>query len=281
VPAGSLEDDDDVLADAAMCEQAKWAEVREEVLRGWVKCSDGRLYHPVVCERVREAWTAKVERREKNAHETDRKRLEREERASHFRLLKAADIHRPWNASLTELRELVRGLSAGQVPDGPTAVRDLSRLREGQGEGQGQGQGQGDKNPPKPPRKRRGAAAQDVFVTAEQIVANGVNEKHARDWLAIRKEKNLPLTPTAWDETKAEAVKAGMTTDEAIRYSVVRSRGGFRASWIASDAPTASVAGKVPQSDAARQAANDETDAEALRILSGRAAGSAVEIGHG
>jgi hypothetical protein len=156
VPAGSLEDDDDVLADAAMCEPSKWPKARDEALRGWVKCSDGRLYHPVVSERVLEAWTAKTERRDKNDHERDRKRQEREERAQHFATLKAVGIHKPWNTNLSDLREAVLNLSAGQVSDKAGTVPDLSRLREGQGEGQGQGDSSSvpigtDGVPPAPP----------------------------------------------------------------------------------------------------------------------------------
>ena len=139
VPAGSLEDDDDVLADAAMCEPAKWAKVRDDVLRGWVKCSDGRMYHPVVAERVLEAWASKVERRERTDHERERKQAERKERARLFDLLKSSGIHRPWNTGLAELRQAVQDLSGGQVPDIPQPVRHLSRLREGQGQGEGQG----------------------------------------------------------------------------------------------------------------------------------------------
>lgn len=59
LPAGSVEDDDDVIADMAMCNPERWAEVKADVLRGWVKCSDGRLYHPVVAEKVMEAWARK------------------------------------------------------------------------------------------------------------------------------------------------------------------------------------------------------------------------------
>lgn len=56
LPAGSLEDDDDVLADQAMCPSViKWLQVREQVLRGWAVCSDNRLYHPVVAARVTDA----------------------------------------------------------------------------------------------------------------------------------------------------------------------------------------------------------------------------------
>lgn len=64
-PAGSLEDDDDVLADLAMCDPSKWDKVREHVLRGWVKATDGRLYHPVVAEKAAEAWTQKQAQRQR------------------------------------------------------------------------------------------------------------------------------------------------------------------------------------------------------------------------
>jgi hypothetical protein len=57
LPAGSLEDDDDVLADAAKCDPSVWPSVRADVLCGWLRCSaDGRLYHPVVCELAANAW---------------------------------------------------------------------------------------------------------------------------------------------------------------------------------------------------------------------------------
>jgi hypothetical protein len=64
-PASSLEDDDDVLADAAMCDPEIWPSVRNEVLTGFVKCSDGRLYHPVLAGealkslKIRENWREK------------------------------------------------------------------------------------------------------------------------------------------------------------------------------------------------------------------------------
>lgn len=59
-PAGSLEDDDDVLANFAMCSPKDWKKLRAEIMRGWVKCTDGRLYHPVVIEKVRESWRSKM-----------------------------------------------------------------------------------------------------------------------------------------------------------------------------------------------------------------------------
>lgn len=77
-PAGSLEDDDDVLADAAMCSPERWQKVRAEVMRGWVKCSDGRLYHPVVAEKVMDSWHGKAVARWRK--ECDRIRKENHKR---------------------------------------------------------------------------------------------------------------------------------------------------------------------------------------------------------
>lgn len=57
-PAGSLADSDRVLAQLAGYGMGikQWLAVREGALRGFVKCSDGRLYHPVVCELALDAW---------------------------------------------------------------------------------------------------------------------------------------------------------------------------------------------------------------------------------
>jgi len=80
-PAGSLEDDDDVLADLAMCPPDQWPDLREHVLRGWVKCSDGRLYHPTVASLVREAWEKKLAQRQR----TEAARLARQQKQSQTR----------------------------------------------------------------------------------------------------------------------------------------------------------------------------------------------------
>jgi hypothetical protein len=65
VPAASLPDDDTVLARLAGYGRVikEWLKVRSGALRGWIKCSDGRLYHPVVAEKANEAWRAKLKQR--------------------------------------------------------------------------------------------------------------------------------------------------------------------------------------------------------------------------
>lgn len=61
VPAGSLPDDDVNLANYAGFGRSidEWNKHRAGALRGWIKCADGRLYHPVVAEKANEAWHAK------------------------------------------------------------------------------------------------------------------------------------------------------------------------------------------------------------------------------
>lgn len=71
VPAGSLEDDDDVLADLAMCTKRRWSIVRDDVLKEWVPIGDGRIYNPAICEKALVAWSAKVIRMRKISRRTE------------------------------------------------------------------------------------------------------------------------------------------------------------------------------------------------------------------
>lgn len=71
VPAASLPDDDRALADLIGIGRTaravkEWRELRDVALRGFVKCSDGRLYHRVVSEMAIEAWGAQLEQRWKS-----------------------------------------------------------------------------------------------------------------------------------------------------------------------------------------------------------------------
>jgi hypothetical protein len=54
VPAGSLPEDDSLLRTWAGVPD--WESVRRTALRGFIKCSDGRLYHRVICEKALAAW---------------------------------------------------------------------------------------------------------------------------------------------------------------------------------------------------------------------------------
>lgn len=67
LPAGSLPDNDQLLADYAGYGVAvkAWRRIREQAMRGWVKCSDGRLYHKTVAEIALESWASRQRNREK------------------------------------------------------------------------------------------------------------------------------------------------------------------------------------------------------------------------
>src|SRR5690606_12605511 len=72
-PACSLPDDDRVLASFAQVTAAKWKKIRPMALRGFIKCSDGRLYHGVLAADALRAHKAAEQRRE-----AIRKRWEKE-----------------------------------------------------------------------------------------------------------------------------------------------------------------------------------------------------------
>lgn len=68
-PAGSMPDDDDDLAEAAGfgMDIDAFLAVKDEIMSPWTMCSDGRWYHPTLCEVVMEAWEKIGERRRKEA----------------------------------------------------------------------------------------------------------------------------------------------------------------------------------------------------------------------
>lgn len=71
VPAGSLPNDDEILAELARCEPEEWQRIKGRALENFVECSDGRLYHPTVCEKALEAWDYKVKSRERTRKATE------------------------------------------------------------------------------------------------------------------------------------------------------------------------------------------------------------------
>jgi uncharacterized protein YdaU (DUF1376 family) len=110
VPAASLEDDEDVLADAAMVDHKTWSKVRADALRGWVKCSDGRLYHPVVAELAVEAWGQRQAYRERTA----KARQARQQRRGSADKENVTD---PDTVSVTEPVTALKGEGQGEVSD--------------------------------------------------------------------------------------------------------------------------------------------------------------------
>lgn len=67
-PPGSIPPDDRLLA-AFSGAGTRWPKVKAMAMRGFILCSDGRLYHPVLCTHVMEAWKSR------KAYRNDQERL--------------------------------------------------------------------------------------------------------------------------------------------------------------------------------------------------------------
>lgn len=71
VPAASLPNDDDVLAELARCDEKEWKRVKDRALAHFVECSDGRLYHRHVAKKALESWASKQAQRERTRKATE------------------------------------------------------------------------------------------------------------------------------------------------------------------------------------------------------------------
>lgn len=101
IPAASLPDDDVELANLSgygrmPISVKEWKKVRAEALHGFVKCSDGRLYHPVIAEKAIAAFASK----NKYAYEKycDRLRKENAKRAKESKPLFEIPSRELWNS---------------------------------------------------------------------------------------------------------------------------------------------------------------------------------------
>lgn len=96
---------------------------------------------------------------------------------------------------------------------------------------------------PIPTPKEKDSGSADAGTTAPKtlsvnaLVAEGVDRQRASDWLVLRRAKRLPLTVSAWDDTKAQGAKVGLTPAQTVEYAVSNNWAGFRANWYERDHP--------------------------------------------
>jgi hypothetical protein len=170
VPAASIPDDDIELAQLAGFGRAisEWLKVRDEALQGWVMCSDGRWYHPVVAEKALEAWESRLQHQYEKMQERIRKGNKR--RAE--RGLTPVDIpeFKQWNSGgrvdpappeRAEFPPERAEFPPERAEFPPEVTRtDVGIPPENALKGQGEGQGQGEKR-----EKTTAAAAEHGEVT--------------------------------------------------------------------------------------------------------------------
>lgn len=114
LPAASLPDDDRINAAFARMPLARFKKLKNGVLHGFVKCSDGRLYHNYLASEAIKAWDRKIAFRKRR--EVDAERL------------------RDWRANKPRTQDETR------FKHSTNDVRNDDRtldVREGQGQGQG------------------------------------------------------------------------------------------------------------------------------------------------
>lgn len=77
-----------------------------------------------------------------------------------------------------------------------------------------------------------------------ELVALGVSEDVARDFVATRKAKKLAQTETAFRHIVKEAGVAGISLDDAIHICCKRGWGGFESKWLKPEDKVSSVSWK-------------------------------------
>jgi hypothetical protein len=131
VPAGSLPNDDRALAKFAGYGRSvkAWETVKPGALRGFVLCSDGRLYHDVVSEKANEAWDKRLHyewAKAKDRHRKSQKTLPEPERTEFpefddWKAGRPTPAPRPGKQGRLPLES--DDLSAGTPPEGPPSAR--------------------------------------------------------------------------------------------------------------------------------------------------------------
>jgi hypothetical protein len=194
LPAGSLPDNDTVLMRLVGLGRDKktWQRNKEGAMRGFVLCSDGRFYHPVVAEQVNEAWDGKIRQRHRTFCAAVRKHNERNPKNK----LESPSFE-DWDGlgrpeRVTDVvTQMSRVTEEDVTRDKPSRHGDVTRETASKRKGQGQGQGQGDSN-------NKGSVGTDVPTGADAPDGPdddqpGPDEPPVTD----------PPAPTARDLTKA------------------------------------------------------------------------------
>ena len=133
VPSGSLPDDDIELCRLAELGRdiKAWRKLRENALHGWIKCSDGRFYHPVVSEKANEAWAKKQAQRERSRRGNAARWGSRVDHPDESGVREGSQKARTTDAPLD-----AKAIPQASLKD---SLKDSRKDPKGQGQGQGQG----------------------------------------------------------------------------------------------------------------------------------------------
>lgn len=95
------------------------------------------------------------------------------------------------------------------------------------------------------------------FDFKKNLIALGVEEQVAEDWMQVRKEKKASNTETAFKRLREEIQKAGLSANECITLAVEKSWQGFRAEYLNNYQKTTRPSGKKSVLDNNMQVAEE------------------------
>lgn len=264
LPAGSLPDNEAVLTRLVNLgkDVRTFRKVREAAMRGFILCSDGRWYHPVVAEQVNSAWAEKVAYRERKE-----KRTAIAEKAAAARW--ASDKQSGGDAGV----------------DAPTmheaSKDDASCIVDAMLKGTGTGTGTGTGNKLEEDDARESAKPESVEEMARLIGnAAGINHNpasdhtrfadnlaHVRDWVQLGATIDL-MTECAQRACAAqsEPIRSFRYLDGPIRQAVAKKQGAAGKPKEAKVKPLAS-GGSLFQKLQAGEITREEFDREQAKLL--------------
>lgn len=210
VPAGSLPNNDRALCHHAGLgrDDAAWQRVRAGALHGFIECSDGRLYHPFLCEQAQVAWQARVASRERQAkYRAKKSKIQQSENVAVTVTETATKRRRDANVTTEAKRRDVADLKISDVASLCNATPAPAAGTTGQ-----------TAQPSAPPSLVAGAGVQRQKTETKQPALK----------VAVLKPPLQPPTPEAsakWDsvsvglgmDTLAAAVAAGVPWPEQIK----------------------------------------------------------------
>jgi uncharacterized protein YdaU (DUF1376 family) len=202
----------------------------DQVLSEFFELRDGHYHQKRADAEIAKYREKEPEREAKKDNERERQRRTRERRKALFDLLRDNGVVPAYDAPMSELQTLASRLQSRDVTQpvtrDATATHTQSQTpdtRHQTGKEREKVAAVATTPPPSPPLK------------PADLVAEGVDPQAAADWMALRKAKRLPLTPTAWADTKAEGEKAGLTPPQTVAKAVANNWAGFKAAWLQRD----------------------------------------------
>lgn len=177
VPAASLPDDERVMAAFARLPLPRFRKLKGEVLRGFVKCSDGRLYHRFLAREAVNAFQRKAAFQVKRGRDAERLRN--------------------WRTS--------RGETAGETrTDTSDETSSETRfVREGQGQGQGHIPEPNGSGASPPPPVDKAEAERQLFERGKVVLGKAAGGMITK--LLKAKQGNVALARAAIEQASQKA----------------------------------------------------------------------------